>query len=108
MPIEYGVIAPQAMCAPAIDTSCGLLAYGKGHTPYEQSAGEMTYIYKAITWRTQMNRKTYIGDGVYVEFDRGTYILTTSDGVNIIDTIYLDRELIDNLVRFVECMETGE
>jgi hypothetical protein len=37
-----------------------------------------------------MSTKAYLGDGVYVEFDRfGTLVLTTENGLSVTNTIYL-------------------
>ena len=46
--------------------------------------------------------KTYLGDGVYVEADRGVVTLTTENGVAITNTIILEPEVLDALLRWVE------
>lgn len=48
------------------------------------------------------NKKTYLGDGVYVEADYHGLILTTSDGLCDTNTIVLEAEVYAALVRFVE------
>ena len=51
-----------------------------------------------------MNRvdQTYLGDGVYVEADRGVVKLTTENGVATTNTIILESEVLDALLRWVE------
>lgn len=48
-------------------------------------------------------RKTYLGDGVYLAFDRwGGLVLTTEDGTgHPTNTIYLEQEVYDALTRAV-------
>lgn len=51
-----------------------------------------------------MNTKAYLGDGVYAEFDPlegGSVKLTTSDGIQTTNTIYLEREVIEALVIYL-------
>ena len=40
-----------------------------------------------------LNNPTYLGDGVYVEFDGYHIKLTTSDGISDTNTIYLDNNV---------------
>ena len=47
-------------------------------------------------------KKTYIGDGVYVEDDGLTITLTTEDGLRTTNTIILDRDVILNLENHLE------
>jgi hypothetical protein len=50
-------------------------------------------------------KKTYLGDGVYAEFDHnhsGQLILTTEDGIGITNTIFLDDILLKNLFQYWE------
>ncbi|HEV3340916.1 MAG TPA: hypothetical protein VG125_11185 [Pirellulales bacterium] len=44
--------------------------------------------------------KTYLGDGVYVEIERGMFKLTTSDGISTTNVIYLEIEAYEALVRY--------
>lgn len=46
--------------------------------------------------------KQYLGDGVYADYDGYMLILTTEDGENILNTIYLEPEVYVALVRYVE------
>lgn len=46
-------------------------------------------------------RKTYLGDGVYVTFGYA-FVLTTEDGVNVTNTIVLEPEVFLALRAFVE------
>ncbi len=52
--------------------------------------------------------KTYIGDGVYVEYEFGQIILTTDRGRsdNEPDRIILDPEVLDALLKFVDTQKT--
>lgn len=48
-------------------------------------------------------KKQYLGDGVYVKIDEiGMLILTTEDGVEVTNTIYLEPEVTVELVKFIE------
>lgn len=44
--------------------------------------------------------KVYLGDGVYATFNGFEIILTTEDGINISNKIYLDPHVMDALVLF--------
>lgn len=48
-----------------------------------------------------MSDKLYLGDGVYVDVERGMIKLTTSDGVRDTNTIYLEVEVWGALERYV-------
>jgi len=37
--------------------------------------------------------KVYLGDGVYVALEAGQFILTTENGVEVLNTIYLEPEI---------------
>lgn len=45
--------------------------------------------------------KAHLGDGAYVDFDGWSLILTAEDGVRATDTIYLEPEVWERLVRYV-------
>lgn len=47
--------------------------------------------------------KTYLGDGVYAEADDDelSVTLTTENGIEITNTIYLEAEVLDALNQFV-------
>lgn len=47
-----------------------------------------------------MEIKRYIGDGVYVEFDFDNLILTSEDGINVLDRIVLDPSSMQQLAKF--------
>lgn len=53
-----------------------------------------------------MKPKRYIGDGVYVEYDGQRLILTTENGIEVTNTIYIERETWDSLYDYV--MDKGE
>lgn len=46
----------------------------------------------------------YLGDSVYVEVVEGMLVLTTNNGEGPSNTIYLERQVYDALVRYVERM----
>lgn len=48
------------------------------------------------------NDKQYLGDGVYVDFDGYMLILTTEDGIRVLNKIYLEPAVYENLIRYVE------
>lgn len=49
-----------------------------------------------------MTGKQYLGDGVYVEVENGMLKLTTEDGVNVSNIIYLENVVFQGLVRYYE------
>lgn len=50
---------------------------------------------------TEENRKaTYLGDGVYVNIVNGDLEIFTSNGVTKDNSIFLDNNIVDNLVNF--------
>lgn len=49
-----------------------------------------------------MNDKTYLGDGVYCEVRLGMLRLTTEDGVRVTNEVWLEPEVYEALLRFVE------
>lgn len=47
--------------------------------------------------------KTYLGDGVYADLnDAGQIVLTTEDGISIQNEIFLEPEVVQALLRFLE------
>jgi hypothetical protein len=46
--------------------------------------------------------KTYIGDGVFVEYDGYGIVLTTENGIQITNRIVLEPAVYEALRRFVE------
>lgn len=56
-----------------------------------------------------MTEKTYLGDGVYVMQDWGGQIkLYTSNGVEVTNEIYLEREVFESLLRFAARVWRGK
>ena len=51
--------------------------------------------------------KRYIGDGVYVDLESGMLKLTTEDGITVSNTIYLEQQVYDQLVAFVDEVEAS-
>lgn len=50
--------------------------------------------------------KVYLGDGVYIEFDGHGLVLTTEDGIRTTNTIVLEVEVYQALLRYVASLET--
>lgn len=48
-----------------------------------------------------MPRKSYLGDGVYIEMVPEGFVLTTENGVSVTNRIVLDMEVLDNLQRWI-------
>jgi hypothetical protein len=46
--------------------------------------------------------KTYLGDGVYVEFDGDGFKISTEDGIRTTNVIYLELEVYSALATFVK------
>lgn len=44
--------------------------------------------------------KDYLGDGVYADFDRGVIVLTTENGIEVQNTIYMEPEVLAALDRY--------
>jgi len=44
----------------------------------------------------------YLGDGVYIRFDGMGYVLTAENGLNVTDTIYLEPDVLENLIVYVK------
>ena len=47
-----------------------------------------------------MISKQYIGDGVYADFDGYQIVLTAENGVEVLETIYLDSRTFDSLLEY--------
>ena len=56
--------------------------------------------------------KSYIGDGVYVDYDGYHVVLTTEDGVSVTSRVCLDvsvwKQLLNWYERHLQGTETGE
>lgn len=46
--------------------------------------------------------RTYLGDSVYVDIENGMLKLTTENGYGPSNTIYLEPEVADALVKYIE------
>lgn len=46
--------------------------------------------------------KRYLGDGVYVEWSMESLVLTTEDGIEVTNRIYLEPEVYQSLIQFVQ------
>ena len=51
-----------------------------------------------------MPKKVYLGDSVYVDTDGYGLTLTTENGYGPSNTIYLEPEVFDSLVKYVESL----
>jgi hypothetical protein len=49
-----------------------------------------------------MMPKTYLGDGVYANFDGYSIILTTEDGISVTNEIYLEPEVWQALLEYMK------
>lgn len=47
-------------------------------------------------------KKEYLGDGVYAELEGGCLVLTTENGIETTNTIFLEPEVYAALVKFYE------
>ena len=50
-------------------------------------------------------KKTYLGDGVYVDFDGYALVLTTENGIQATNTIILEPEVYHALEAFVKALQ---
>ena len=50
------------------------------------------------------NNKSYLGDGVYVDIDEfvKSIILTTENGISTTNTIYLEDQVVEALIRYLK------
>ncbi len=48
-----------------------------------------------------LDKKRYIGDGVYVQYHGPGILLTTEDGIRTTNTIVLEPEVLYELERFI-------
>jgi len=54
------------------------------------------------------NTKSYLGDGVYVDIANGMLVLTTEDGIETANTIFLEKSVYDALKRYVDRISPPE
>lgn len=52
--------------------------------------------------------KTYLGDGVYAEFDGYGIVLTTEDGISVTNRIVLEFDVYEMLVKYVNALKAGK
>jgi len=52
-------------------------------------------------------KKTYLGDGVYAQYDRSAehIILTAEDGFQITNVLYVDNIVADRLIEFIKDLQ---
>lgn len=55
-----------------------------------------------------MNRKRYIGDGVYADFDGYALVLTTENGIQVDNRIVVEGEVWTALVDYVKDLRAAE
>lgn len=46
--------------------------------------------------------KEYLGDGAYIEYDGWGFVLTTEDGIEVQNTVYLEPDLIERVTEFAK------
>ena len=54
-----------------------------------------------------MIEKVYLGDGVYADFDGYHIVLTTEDGIETTNTIYLEAAVLNALNRYRKAVESS-
>jgi hypothetical protein len=52
------------------------------------------------------DKKKYLGDGVYADFDGYQIKLTAENGISATDTIYLEPAVLAALNKYVESLKT--
>ena len=52
--------------------------------------------------------KTYLGDGVYAEFDGYHLVLTTENGIAVTNTVALEPAVYAAMTRYVEGLNTPQ
>lgn len=52
-----------------------------------------------------MDKKEYLGDGVYVVVEDGSLVLTTENGIEATNTIYLEKVVIQSLLNYINIIE---
>jgi hypothetical protein len=52
--------------------------------------------------------KTYLGDGLYAEWDSFQFRLFASNGVHVTNEVFLDRDVLRAFLEFVEQVRKGE
>jgi hypothetical protein len=57
---------------------------------------------RRVRERKTVKEKTYLGDAVYAQWDRGMLKLTTEDGIMETNTIYLEPEVITALLDYLK------
>ena len=48
-----------------------------------------------------MDKKAYLGDAVYIEPWSDGYKLTVEDGIRVKQTIYMDSDVVSNLLGYI-------
>lgn len=51
--------------------------------------------------------KTYLGDGVYLDYDGYSVILTTENGISVQNTIVLDPEVVEALINKLKALHSS-
>lgn len=49
--------------------------------------------------------KVYLGDGVYVEVESGMIKLTTENGIEDTNTIYLEPEVLTKFLQYIDSLK---
>lgn len=56
--------------------------------------------------KEEIEKKDYIGDGVYVRFDGYHVVMTTEDGISAYNTIALEDSVIESFERYIVRIRT--
>lgn len=56
---------------------------------------------------SENGEKVYLGDGAYARFDGYAIILTAENGIFATDTICLEPQVLEALIRFAERIKGG-
>ena len=55
-----------------------------------------------------MTKKEYLGDGAYVEYDGWNIILSTSNGIEETNRVYLEPPCLERFLQFLEEIKNNE
>jgi hypothetical protein len=85
-------------CVHPEDTNPWFFNYCEKAIEVDRSRGFVVEVEAAVT----KSKKGYLGDGVYADVDNGMIKLTTEDGIETTNTIFLEYEVFAALQVYVE------